>query len=243
MILRDVLSFNDASAQGSEVLVKGFGGGFLSMPLHNINLQSDLVSGDVVVALCSQIPIDGVSFIVGNDLAGGKVLAVPEVTCTVHKSDNPDELELAFPEMFPVCAPTRAMSTKKHVEGKPSNNQSVIPLYDTFMAQGDMNLTGFGKMFPSREQLIFEQKQDPTLSPMFEDVVSDEALSNVASGYFVSDGVLMRKWTDPKMSSEDDWSSMFQVVIPEVYRSDILYLAHDFVCLATWVSGRLWIVC
>lgn len=62
VILCDVLSFNDASAQGSEVLVRGFGGGFLSMPFHNINLQSDLVSGDVVVvALASQIPIDGVS--------------------------------------------------------------------------------------------------------------------------------------------------------------------------------------
>lgn len=128
---------------------------------------------------------------------------------------------MTFPETLPVCATTRAMSTKKHVEGKPSNNQSVIPLYDTFMAQGDMSLTGFGKMFPSGEQLILEQNQDPTLSPMFEDVVSDEVLSNVTSGYFVSDGVLMRKWTDPKMSREDDWSNVFQVVVPEVYRSDI----------------------
>lgn len=37
------------------------------MPSHNINLQSDLVSGDVVVALCSQIPIDAMSFILEND--------------------------------------------------------------------------------------------------------------------------------------------------------------------------------
>ncbi len=52
------------------------------------------------------------------------------------------------------------------------------------MAQGDVNFTGFGKMFLSREQLLLEQKQDPTLSPMFEDVVPDQTLSNVASGYF-----------------------------------------------------------
>ncbi len=234
VILQDVLPFNENSAQGSEVIVKGFGGGFLSMPLHNIHLQSDLVSGNVVVALCSHIPIDEVSFILGNDLAGGRVQVVPEVTSTPCKIDSPDELELAYPETFPVCVTTRAMSAKRNVEGKSPSNQSEIPLYDTFMAQGDVNFTGFGKMFPSREKLILEQKQDPTLSPMFEDVVPDETLSNVASGYFISDGVLMRKWTDSKMSSQDDWSSVFQVVVPEVYRSDILYLAHDH-CL----SGHL----
>lgn len=62
---------------------------------------------------------------------------------------------------------------------------------------------------------------------MFEDVMSDEALPNVASCYFASDGVLMKKGTDPKMSSEDDWIRVFQKVVPEVYWSDILYLAHD----------------
>ncbi len=48
--------------------------------------------------------------------------------------------------------------------------------------------SGFGKTFPSREQLILEQKQDPTLSPMFEYVVPDKTLLNVASGYFIRDG-------------------------------------------------------
>ncbi len=109
---------------------------------------------------------------------------VPEVTSTPCKTDSPDELELAYPEIFPVCVTTHAMSAKRNVEGKPPSNQSDIPLYETFMAQGDVNFTGFGKMFLSREQLLLEQKQDPTLSPMFEDVVPDETLSNVASGYF-----------------------------------------------------------
>ncbi|XP_073721213.1 uncharacterized protein [Misgurnus anguillicaudatus] len=233
VILQDILPFAERSALGSEVLVKGFGADYLSMPLHNIHLQSDLITGDVVVALCSQIPIDGVSFILGNDLAGGKVLPAPEVTVTPYKSDGPDQLELVYPETFPVCVTTRAMSAKRH-KCKPSNNQSEVSLYDTFLAKDEMSLTGFGEMFPSHEKLIHEQKQDPTLASLFEDVVLEEALLDVASGYFVSDGVLMRKWTDPKMSSQDDWSSVFQVVVPAVYRSDILYLAHDH-CL----SGHL----
>ncbi len=44
----------------------------------------------------------------------------------------------------------------------------------------------------------------------------------------------MRKWTDPEMSSRDDWSRVFQVVVPKVYRSDILSLAHDH-----YLSGHL----
>ncbi len=105
-----------------------------------------------------------------------------------------------------------------------------------------MNFTGFGKMFPSQEQVILEQKQDPTLSPMFEDEEPDETLSNLASGYFISDEVLMRKWTDSKMSSLDDWTSVFQVVVPEVYRSDILYLAHDH-CLSGHLGIRKTLDC
>ncbi len=109
MILRDVLSFNIKSAQGSVVVVKGFGGGFLSMSLHNIHLQYDLVSGNIVVALCSHIPIDGVSFILGNDLAFGRVQVVSKGSSTPFKTDSPDELELAYPETFSVCVTTRAM--------------------------------------------------------------------------------------------------------------------------------------
>ena len=47
----------------------------------------------------------------------------------------------------------------------------------------------------------------------------------------------MRKWTSPKMSSQDDWSSVFQIVIPSSFRPDILRLAHDH-CLAGHLGIR-----
>lgn len=47
---------------GSNSIVEGFGGGHLLLPMHTINLESVLVSGEVAVALCAHIPIKGVSF-------------------------------------------------------------------------------------------------------------------------------------------------------------------------------------
>ena len=68
-------------------------------------------------------------------------------------------------------------------------------------------------------------------------MVSENAVSEEACGYFLCNDVLMRKWTSPKMSSQDDWSSVFQIVIPSSFRPDILRLAHDH-CLAGHLGIR-----
>lgn len=75
------------------------------------------------------------------------------------------------------------------------------------------------------------------MTPLFKEAVSKEEITRVSCGYFVNDGVLMRKWTSPKLSSEDEWSSVFQVVVPSVYRFDIFQLAHDH-CLAGHMGIR-----
>lgn len=62
----------------------------------------------VKVAVCSSLPVKGVDFIIGNDLAGGTVMPVIEVV------DEPDEFceSRVFPENYPdvfrACAITRA---------------------------------------------------------------------------------------------------------------------------------------
>ena len=50
--------------------------GHLNVPLHNVVLSSVLVSGEVVLGVCPEFPIDGVSLIFGNDLAGPWVLSM-----------------------------------------------------------------------------------------------------------------------------------------------------------------------
>lgn len=100
LILQDVLQFSDKSAVGSNSIVEGFGGGHLSLPMHNLNLESSLVSGEVAVAVCPHIPITGMSFILGNDLAGGWELAAPEVIPLSVVPTSPNELEKQYPGTF-----------------------------------------------------------------------------------------------------------------------------------------------
>ena len=42
-----------------------------------MDLQSDIVTGVVRVGVCLSLPVEGLSLILGNDLAGGRVTADP----------------------------------------------------------------------------------------------------------------------------------------------------------------------
>lgn len=37
----------------------------------------------------------------------------------------------------------------------------------------------------------------------------------------------MRKWHPQSLSRQDEWSNVFQIVVPQVFRAEILKLAHD----------------
>ena len=90
MILERSLPFSELSATGENVLIQGIGMDVISVPLHKMNLKTDLVSGTVIVGVRPELPVKGVSMLLGNDLAGGKVLPEPIVTrepCTV--TDEP----------------------------------------------------------------------------------------------------------------------------------------------------------
>lgn len=54
------------------------------MPIHRIHRQSDLVTDSVVVGVRPSLPVKGVSFILGNDLARGKqytLLSLRPMSC------------------------------------------------------------------------------------------------------------------------------------------------------------------
>lgn len=45
----------------------------LSVPVHRFHLDSDLLCGEVDMAICPQLPVPGVDVILGNDLAESKI--------------------------------------------------------------------------------------------------------------------------------------------------------------------------
>ena len=71
LILTNALPFYAESYSGNNVLIKGVhSSDYNSVPLHNIRLNSDLVSGDVSKGVIDSLPFDGIQLLLGNDLAG-----------------------------------------------------------------------------------------------------------------------------------------------------------------------------
>ena len=45
--------------------------------------------------------------------------------------------------------------------------------------------------------------------------------------FYLNDGILMRKWRTPDSTIEEEWKVLHQVVVPKVYRTEVLRIAHD----------------
>ena len=81
LVLANALPFSEKSSSFSSVLIKGVGcPNWTSLPLHNVLLCSDLVKGPIKIAVSSSLPFKGIHLVLGNDLAGYKVVANPIVT-------------------------------------------------------------------------------------------------------------------------------------------------------------------
>lgn len=79
MVIRNgILNLSGESTVNSDALVHGVGMRFIGVPLHTVCIECNLVKGHVVVGVRLELPVDGVDLILGNDLAGGKVLLNPK---------------------------------------------------------------------------------------------------------------------------------------------------------------------
>lgn len=244
-MVEDTLPLSEQSFCGSSILVQGIEMGFVKAPLHRVHLKSDLVTGFVSVGVRPSLPIKGVSFILGNDLAGGKVMPVLEVM------DQPnfvscDELSVSYPDTFPACVLTRAQAKRVHdvVDLSesfmvPVSAENVLPSENTSFSRGHLNadllrLDNSTLSVPmSRERIIVAQKEDESLAKCFASVVSPDQIRQEKVIYFVEDNLLMRKWC-PNSENESEWNVVCQIVIPSCYRQHVLCLAHDHV-----LSGHL----
>ena len=64
LILTNALPFYAESYSGNNVLIKGVhSSDYNSVPLHNIRLNSDLVSGDVSIGVIDSLPFDGIQLL------------------------------------------------------------------------------------------------------------------------------------------------------------------------------------
>ena len=88
-------------------MLQGVELGVVSVPLHVVNLKS---SGPVMVGIKPSLPIQRVSLILGNDLAGERVMVNPCASANPELNTNLEEIKLHVPDDFPSCAITCAMA-------------------------------------------------------------------------------------------------------------------------------------
>ena len=248
LLLEGVLPLSVSTSTGESVIAQGIEGGCVNVPLHKVKLVSDLVTGSVVVGTRPTLPIKGVSLLLGNDLAGGKVVADPKVTSKPITLVSTEKLEEVIPGIFPSCAVTRAMAKKAQEEPKDCKQSTdvLVDLSDTFLNNYDHDVQNSSDTNPkarvdsekqdsidcqdvslSKSKLISEQENDPELAPLFKLVLPPVELDKVPVGYYVRNGVLMRKWRPPNVPASEEWSVVHQIVVPKVYQREILKLAHE----------------
>ena len=119
MLVEGVLPLSAETATGDHVLIHGVELGYISVPMHKVFLQSDLVSGYVTVGIRPTLPVVGVSLLLGNDIAGERVTANPLMSSLPFLSDSSDQVTQDIPGLYPACAVTRSM-TKQQV-GMPND--------------------------------------------------------------------------------------------------------------------------
>ena len=112
LIASHVLPLSDQTSAGASVLIQGVGLDVMRVPLHQIHLQSDLVSGPVVVAVRPSLPVKGVSLILGNDLAGGKVQPDLQVISNTEQILCSRPTTDGVSDTFPACVVTRAAARR-----------------------------------------------------------------------------------------------------------------------------------
>ncbi|XP_043954247.1 uncharacterized protein LOC122820728 isoform X1 [Gambusia affinis] len=83
--------------------------GYAPRPVHRVYIKSKLITVFFPVAVCPDLPIDGVAMLMGNDIAGGLVLPSLEVLDNPLNQTTPDSSD---PGLYPACVVTCAQTRK-----------------------------------------------------------------------------------------------------------------------------------
>ena len=113
LMLDSVLPLTENSFTGANVLISGVEMGVLEVPLHEVNIKSSLINGNIVIGMRPSLPVEGISLILGNDLAGEKVMVDPRVVEKPRDDEKTERLAEKFPGIFPASVVTRSMKAKK----------------------------------------------------------------------------------------------------------------------------------
>ena len=221
LMLDSVLPLTENSFTGANVLISGVEMGVLEVPLHEVNIKSSLINGNIVIGMRPCLPVEGISLILGNDLAGERVMVDPRVVEKPRDDVKTERLAEKFPGIFPASVVTRSMKAKK--EAIKEQGKQEIGLSGTFLENIDVKFEernkekadkalmrnesrnvkenipekqeSESKSVISRQNLIVEQSKDKELLDLFKIALTPLEAEKVSVGYLIKDNILMRKWS------------------------------------------------
>ena len=221
LMLDSVLPLTENSFTGANVLISGVEMGVLEVPLHEVNIKSSLINGKIVIGTRPSLPVEGISLILGNDLAGERVMVDPRVVEKPRDDEETQRLAEKFPGIFPASVVTRSMKAKK--EAIKEQGKEEIGLSGTFLENIDVKFEernsekaekalmrnesrnvkenipekqeSESKSVISRQNLIEEQSNDKELLDLFKIALTPIEAEKVSVGYLIKDNILMRKWS------------------------------------------------
>ena len=230
LILAETIPLSEKSHSGKSVLIQGVECGLVTVPLHQVNLKSDLVSGTVTVGARPSLPIEGVHLILGNDLAGDKVVVNPVMTEKPEVTTTIDPIEDEIPDLYPSCAVTRAMAQKATLEnaqvGKSTNSDLIYDLNDTFLSSIYIE----SDQQPSRVCLPEEQDINQN-APLTQDKDLIESSIHVSNKQDLSTKTLILE-----QQKDSTLSSLFQNMVSEDEISSVpcCYYKKNGVLMRKW---------
>ena len=226
LMLGSVLHLTENSFTGANVLISGVEMGVLEVPLHEVNIKSSLINGNIVIGMRPSLPVEGISLILGNDLAGEKVMVDPRVVEKPRDDERTEKLAEKFPGIFPASVVTRSMKAKK--EAIKEQGKEEIGLSGTFLENIDVKFEernkekadkalmrnesrnvkenipekqeSESKSVISRQNLIVEQSKDKELLDLFKIALTPVEAEKVSVGYLIKDNILMRKWSSHRVT-------------------------------------------
>ena len=225
LMLDSVLPLTENSFTGANVLISGVEMGVLEVPLHEVNIKSSLINGNIVIGMRPSLPVEGISLILGNDLAGEKVMVDPRVVEKPRDDKRTEKLAEKFPGIFPASVVTRSVKAKEAIK---EQGKEEIGLSGTFLENIDGKFEERNKekadkalmrneswnvkenipekqesesnLVISRQNLIEEENNDKELLDLFKIALTPLEAEKVSVGYLIKDNILMRKWSSHRVT-------------------------------------------
>ena len=140
----------------------------------------------------------------------------------------------AISQVFPSCAVTRAKTREMK-----DREEVLVNLADTLMSylpnknveesnshySPSESLEADSRM-SERDKLIIEQMKDHKLAKLAQEAVDNDKLAINPKCYFKQPGILMRKWRPRDVPATDTWRTVYQLVVLQFKRQNVLRMAH-----------------